>query len=211
MTTQTMSARPGAFLLSEAPGSLSRESIVVAASAGNLEAGTVLGKIAAGAAASAVIAGTGNATISSIVVAPGVAQGVYSLRAVSATKLWLFGPDGKYLGQATAGTAATIGGLTFTVTVGGTGMVAGDLFAITVASGAGTYKVYDDDNTDGSDVAAGVLFAGVDASSAAQDAVIIARLAEVDAAQLIWGADNDAGDKTAGLADLAALNIIARS
>lgn len=116
----TMGARTGEFLLSEAPGTLSREAVVIASGAGALAAGTVLGKIDVG----------------------------------------------------------------------------------------GEYTPYLAASEDGSESAAGILLAAVDATDAAQDAVIIARLAEVASAKLVWA---DADDATAGLADLAALTIVARS
>lgn len=207
----TMTARDGAFLLSEAPGALSRESIVIASGSGVLEAGTVLGKLAVGAATAGTIQGTGNATISSVTVGAGAVPGAHRLVAVTATMMQLFGPNGQYLGNAAVGSAQTVGGLTFTVTAGGTAMVAGSHFVITVAAGTGQYGPYDDDNTDGTETAAGILLHQVDATSAAADATAIVRLAEVDSSQLVWASTNDSGDKTAGLADLAALNIIARS
>ena len=207
----TMTPRTADFLLAEANGDLSREQIVIASGAGALSAGTVLGQITVAAATAAAIAGTGDATISTIAVGAGAQPGAYRLVAEAATKLDLWSPDGVRIGQATAGSAATLGGLTFTVTAGSTPMVAGDTFVITVAAGSGEYVPYDDDNTNGSDTAAGILFDAVDATDAAQDAVIIARNATVSADRLVWASTNDATDKTNGLADLAALNIIARS
>lgn len=212
MTTQTMGPRNTAFALSECcEGSQSRDQIVVASGAGDLSSGTVLGRITLGAATAAAIVGTGNATCSAVVVGSGAQVGAYKLVAIAATKLELFGPDGRYLGQVTAGTEATLGGLTFTITAGGTAMVAGDSFTITVAAGSGEYVAYDDDNANGSDVAAGVLLYAVDATDAAQDAVAITRQAEVISSMLVWASTNDATDKTNGLADLAARGIIARS
>lgn len=88
-----------------------------------------------------------------------------------------------------------------------------DLEAGTVVgkiTASGKYTAYDDDNADGSQTAAGILYAAVDASGADAPGVIIARHAEVADALLIWAGTNDAGDKTAGKADLAALDIIIR-
>ncbi len=119
----TMTARTGEFLLSEAPGTLSRESVVIVASSGDLVPGTVLGVITA----------------------------------------------------------------------------------------SGKYAPYDDDNTDGTQTAVGLLWAAAPDSAADQDAVIITRLAEVSSTKLVWASTNDATDKTNGLADLAARLIIARS
>ncbi len=77
-------------------------------------------------------------------------------------------------------------------------------------SASGKYIAYDDDNADGSQTAAGILYAAVDATSADKKGVIIARHAEVVTSLLTFVATNDAGDITAGKADLAALQIILR-
>lgn len=84
------------------------------------------------------------------------------------------------------------------------GMVLGKITA------SGKYKPYDDDNTDGSETAAAVAYAPVDATSADVKCVVIFRDAEVKLSGLQWAATNDATDKANGLADLAAKNIIAR-
>lgn len=212
MTTLTMTARDGAFLLSEAPGALSRESVVIAAGAA-LEAGTVLGQITLGAVTAtgaATTAGNGDFVAESVSATTAAQVGAYTLVALSATKALLYAPDGAFLGQYTIGDAYSANGIAFDTE--GT-WAAGDTATITVAiaAGSGQYKAFDDDNTDGSQTAVGVLLNAVDATSAAQDATIIARLAEVDAAQLVWASTNDAGGKTAGLADLAARHILARS
>lgn len=122
MAATTETARDAAFLVSEAPGSLSRETVTVASGAGALVAGTVMGKVTA----------------------------------------------------------------------------------------SGKYIPYDDDNVDGSEAAVGLLLSAVDATSADQDATLIVRLAEVASSLIVWASTNDSGDKTAGLADLAAKFVIPR-
>lgn len=67
----------------------------------------------------------------------------------------------------------------------------------------GEYVAYSNAASDGSEVAAGVLYAGVKDSAADQSAVIIARHAEVIASELT-------GLDTTGKADLLALGIICR-
>jgi hypothetical protein len=111
----TMGARAAEFLLSEAPGTLSREEIVIA-SGESLVSGTVLGKLTSG----------------------------------------------------------------------------------------GKYAAYNDALSDGTETAVGILLYDADATDADQNAVMIARLAEVESAHLT-------GSDANGLADLAALNIIARA
>jgi hypothetical protein len=89
---------------------------------------------------------------------------------------------------------------------------------ITVLSGeileagtaSGKYKVLDPAAVDGSEVAAGILYDAVDASAADAEGVAIVRLAEVNAAELVWPAGITGPEQTTALGELAALNIIAR-
>jgi hypothetical protein len=75
---------------------------------------------------------------------------------------------------------------------------------------SGKYVKYDNAGSDGSETAAAVLYAGVDATSADTAAVGIVRLAEVEAASLVWFSGAITGDKTAAYADLAVAHVIAR-
>lgn len=75
----------------------------------------------------------------------------------------------------------------------------------------GKYKAYDNDASDGTEVAACVLLAEVDATSSDVAAVGIAREAEVWKSRLQWGAAvTTTGEKTAAYTDLAAKVVIAR-
>jgi len=122
MATYNEPIRPAEFLLSEAEGTLSRESVVIASGSGVIQPGTVLGKITTG----------------------------------------------------------------------------------------GKYAPFDDDNTDGTETAVAIALMQVDATSAEAPCAVITRLAEVKSTALVWASTNDAGDKTAGIADLAARYIILR-
>lgn len=76
---------------------------------------------------------------------------------------------------------------------------------------SGEYVAYNNAATDGSEVAAGVLYEAIDATAAAQLGVAITRLAEVNTNELVWGPGAATqADRDAAVADLAALNIIAR-
>jgi hypothetical protein len=75
---------------------------------------------------------------------------------------------------------------------------------------SGKYKVLAPAAVDGSEAAAGILYDAVDASSADSEAVAIVRLAEVNAAELVWPAGITGGQKTTALGQLVALTIIAR-
>jgi hypothetical protein len=63
---------------------------------------------------------------------------------------------------------------------------------------------------DGSEAAAGILFAATDATSADEECVLILRDAEVNGGEIGWPAGISAGEKTTAIAELAALGIIVR-
>jgi prepilin-type processing-associated H-X9-DG protein len=90
------------------------------------------------------------------------------------------------------------------------------LAATTVALSAGTvlgvnsagqYEPYASANSDGSQTAVAILYAGKHISTAVQPATVVARLAEVNASELIWA---NPADAAAGTAQLHAVNIVAR-
>lgn len=206
----TEGAHTAEHLLAEANGTRSRQAITIA-SGQDLERGAVLGKIALGAATAAAKAGgnTGNGTISAVTRLNGAKEGVYTARFTAATAFAVEDPSGNVIGTGATG-AAFSDDVSFTITAGGTPFVAGDGFDITVAAGAGTYKALDLAAVDGSQVPAGILFAAVDASAAAKPGVAHVRDTEVIASMLVWPAGISGPNKTAALAALAALGIIAR-
>jgi len=76
---------------------------------------------------------------------------------------------------------------------------------------SGKYVAYDNTASDGRETAAGVLIGDTDASSADKKAVALVRgPAVISKAGLTWHANNDGAAKTAGLADLLVLDIVAR-
>jgi Bacteriophage lambda head decoration protein D len=75
---------------------------------------------------------------------------------------------------------------------------------------SGKYKALDPAAVDGSEVPAGVLYDAVDASVADAEGVAIVRLAEVNAAELVWPDGITTGEQTTALGQLTALTIIAR-
>ncbi len=201
--------RAGEFLLAEANGTISRDKVTIAAAAAALAAGTVLGKIALGAATAAAVAGnTGNGTMGAVTVGAGAKPGVYKVVVIepgtNAGKFSVEDPDGVTVGVGTVAAAFSGGGLGFTLADGSTDFAAGDAFEITVAAGSGKYVAYDADNTDGSNVAAAILYAPVADSASDQEAVVIARHAEV-VESLLTGLD------AAAKAQLAALGILCRA
>lgn len=204
----TEARRTGEFILAEGNGTISREAVTVV-SGQNLAAGTVVGKITkAGTASAAAFAGnTGNGAMGAITVSAGAKAGVYKLTVVEpaadAGAFQVEDPDGVVIGTGNVASAFSAGGLAFTLADGTANFIAGDGFNITVAAGSGKHKAYNANNTDGSEVAAGILYEAVDASLADAPGVIIARHAEVAEVHLTG---IDAGGKT----QLAALGIVVR-
>lgn len=86
------------------------------------------------------------------------------------------------------------------------------LAKLTTGSNQGKYTALDPSNTDadGTNVAAAVLFAGVDATTADRPAVITARDSEVKAVALGWRTGVTTEQKATALVELAALGIVVR-
>ena len=75
---------------------------------------------------------------------------------------------------------------------------------------SGKYKLHDPSKSDGTENAAGILLAAVDASGGDASGVAILRDAEVDTGALTFIDAISGANKTAALAALAGLGIIAR-
>lgn len=224
MTVLNEARHAGEHVLSEANGNLSRENIVIKAGAGILTAGTVLGKIAPDKGAVTVgnpaFTGTGNGVLTKASPAYGAAvqEGTYIVRLIEAGadagQFEVIRPDGSIDGHATVGVAYD-GQVKFTIADGSTDFSAAAQFTLAVSiadpTGVGKYAPTDLAATDGSASAAGVLFAGVDATSADVAAVAHVRAAEVNGNCLAYHASiDDAGKKATKVAELKALGIIVR-
>lgn len=92
--------------------------------------------------------------------------------------------------------------------VSGEDLAAGTVLGVITASGKWTQ--FNQDAADGSETAAAVLYAAVDASGGDADAVAVVRDAEVNGAELVWPSDIEAGEKTDAIADLANVGVIVR-
>ncbi len=154
---------------------------------------------------------TGNGTIGSTSVAGYAAQaGNYTVEFNDATHFVLWDPTGKEVGHGTTGVAFKSGGLAFTITAGGTAFVAGDSFVVTVAAGSGKLGAWDPANVDGSQVVVGVLGMTKDVTNADANAAYVARMAEVNQAELIFPTGANAAVIAAGVAGLRAIGVIPR-
>lgn len=209
---KTEGPRNLAFVLSEGNGKISRDVVTIASGAGKLEPGTILGRIVLGSAAATPKAGgnTGAGTISAVTVGDGAKVGVYKVVFTAATKFNVFDPDGFSISKGSTGVAFD-DDIGFTITASGDAFVADDGFDIVVGAGSGSWVPSPDTSDNGSHVARGILAYGVDATSAAAEAVIISRQAEVKEPMLIFHSSVDNTNKrTAKLGQLAAVAIIAR-
>lgn len=81
---------------------------------------------------------------------------------------------------------------------------------LAVVTATGKYVPLDQDGDDGSEVAAGVLYRDTDATSADARALAIVRDAEVNALNLIWPDDIEAGEKATAIGELEAAGVIVR-
>lgn len=190
--TATEGRHPGEFIMAEANGNRSREKITIESGAGVVKPGTVLGKKAVGTASAAAKSGgnTGNATCSAVTVLAGAKTGVYTVRHTAATTFTVEDPDGNVIGSGATGSAFS-DDIQFTITAGGTPMVAGDGFDITVAAGSGKYvPVPDTAAASGSTVGGNLAICiyGGDATSADVDVAAIVRDCTVNGKELVYDA-----------------------
>lgn len=137
----------GEFILSEAEGILSRESLKVL-SGQNLKAGAVIGRVNRGVGKAAIptVVGTGNGTMSALFAGPEVEKGNYLVKLITAVAnggtFSVTAPSGKALPNLvlTAGAGNTTvyrsRHINFSITDGSTDFVVDDLFTITVTTGA---------------------------------------------------------------------------
>lgn len=210
--TYTEKVHSGEFILSEQPHS--RDNVVVTGAAA-LVAGRVLGRVTTPVVA--VDAGnTGNGAAANMTVTLGAnyQPGVYVLtctaEASNAGTFAVKAPDGSAVGNATVASAFSTGShMTFTIPDGSEDWDIGDIITITV--GQGLMAAFDEDNTDGSQIAVGVLLDAVDPSAGDVAAVMLARDCEVAGSMLTWPSSGTTlAEKQTAIQALAVRGIIVR-
>lgn len=149
MASKTEGQHAGEFILSEAPGSASRESITVL-SGQNLKAGAVVGRLNKGVGKADIpaVVGTGDGTMSKLFAGPEVEKGNYVVKCITAVAhggvFSVTAPSGKALPNLTltAGAGNTTAyrsrHINFSITDGTTDFDVDDVFTIAVATGAPT-------------------------------------------------------------------------
>lgn len=214
MTTFTETLKAGAYLVSEAAGTRSREQVTL--TGGPYNAGQVLGYQLGTQTVAAAVGFAGNTagvgTVGSLTGDAGIMAGDWKVVIVdpvtNAGTFEVLRPDGTLDGTGHVASAYN-GGLNFTIS-DATDFVAGDGFTINVSYAAGKYTIHDPSATDGSAAAAGILYEAADGSAADVQVTITARDSEVNKAELVWKSGVTDNQKTAALAQLAALGIVGR-
>lgn len=157
------------------------------------------------------IVGTGTGLMSAISLGPDAQNGGYrvNILATSATgEFEVIAPDGTKLKRGQIATAYASSHINFTIANGGT-MTAGDYYNIVVAkpaAGSDKFTALAPTTYNGSHIAAGVLYAAVDATSAAKPCVVSVRNTKCNTNELVWPTLGTAAKATA-TAQLAAKGI----
>lgn len=178
-----------------------------------LEAGTVLGQQTVGTPGQSY-SGTGNGTLTGLAVGAGAKVGAYTAKCITggaSAVFELIDPLGRQLAQVPIGVAGAGGpDLSFEINGGSTNFAVGDAFTIAVPAGAGTWVPLNLSAVDGSQNAAGLLYArAFVAAGMNDDGGAVVRQAVVNANTLIWPSGATATQIAAATAQLAALGIIA--
>lgn len=200
------------FLVSEAPGYISRDTIVIASGSGVVVPGTLLGqKNAASSAVKASGANTGNGTLTldgSTPTLAGSIAGTYAVRFTSATAFSVTDPNGNQVGS--AGTVGTpfASQVHFNTAAGGTPFVAGDGFDIAVAV---KYVPAPATAADGSSIGQAINLRRIDTTNGDVSAAAITSNAEVVGAMLTYDASvTTTAQKAAKAQQLGSRNIKVR-
>lgn len=194
------------------------EQIIIAANAGDLGSGFILGRIKTGAlsaVAGAAISGTGaapgNGTLSALTVDGGAPQGEWNVRFTDATHFEVLKPGGEIDGNGTIGVAYN-GGINFNSAAGGTAYTEDDRIPVTVsaANASGQYRQINFAATDGTAEFGGILYQGRKGSAATQRATADVRDLVVNARLLTWPAGATADQKATAMAQATAAGVIFR-
>jgi hypothetical protein len=224
VTVFTEAQHPGAFIVSEEEGFLSRDAVTINESM-TILVGQVLGKmpVAAGVTSSAaadasntgssgamtldvttpVLAGAKNGKYRVVCIEPGANVGTFAV----------FDPFGVEIGKYVVGGADFAKEIKFAI-ADATDFVAGDAFTVTVGIESlidELWEVLDTTATDGTQIAAGIAVYGVVTGAGETKKIsALTRIAEVRASDLAWPAGISAANKARAIEELRAINIILR-
>lgn len=223
MTTLTEGVHPAESLISEANGDRSRAAITVA-DGSVVTACMVLGAVetgvptaTAGTPVSTTNGTVGNGTLSAIVAAAGAMAGIWHIEITgtdtNAGEFLVRRPDGTVDGTGTVAVEYDEG-VTFTLADGANDWLAGDVIPFTVeyqdGESALKYEPYDQDGTDGSEVAAGIAYGDYDGTDADVPGVAWVRDCVHNADIVVWPTDITADEKAVAIQQMEARGIILR-
>lgn len=217
MGTLNEGRHPGEFVMTEANGSRSRESLKIAAEQ-TIVANSILAKRAVVADVVATPSADANNTASSGTIAmetPAVTSkvkdGRYIGTVTAATKVDWTDPEGRHLGTSTHGTAFTKGGISIKITAGGTPNAVGDLFYVDVAADREDFEHVAFNPADGLPIAGIAIYPAVTGVGETTQIAGIVRDAEANGNCIAWPTGITAGQKADATQELAALGIIIRN
>ena len=158
--------------------------------------------------------GDGTFTLDATTPVVGSAQaGVYVVRctiaAANGGTFRVFDPTGDVIGDVVVG-ATFNDQIKFVIADGATDFAVGDEFDVTVSALSKTYVPLSLTATDGTQIAAAISFANVDATLADQPGTIVTRDCEVNGSELFWPTGATNAQIATGTAQLADLGIIVR-
>lgn len=199
------SRRSGCYLGESNPLNQINEEIILLDGEGDLFPGTVLGLVTEGgvqtvAAAAAYAGNTGNGTVGTLTGDAGAKAGTYRITmiepATNAGGFTVEDPDGIEVGTGTVGVAFN-GPINFTIADGTVDFVSGDGFTVAVSYASGSkYAAFDQDGTDGREVAAAILFHRADSTSADVTTVATVRgPTTINGTMLTWPGTINSGEQ----------------
>ena len=211
MTILTETRHSEGFIVSEIMGGRLARDQGTLVSGQKVTAGTVLGSVLpTTATATALRTNVGNGTFGAInVVAPAI-PGRWQLVMEDATHFAVTDPNGGAVGNGTTGAAFEEGGLSFTLTAGGTAFAQGDAFDIAVV--ATGYAVFDPTLDNGQEIATAIALNDTDATAGAVNIGVFTGPGEINASELVWGSNvTTTEQQNQALAQLATRGIKARA
>lgn len=224
VTVFTEAQHPGAFIVSEEEGFLSRDAVTINESQTILVAQVIGRSVVIADATSSAAADAGNTGSSGAMtldpttpVLAGAKNGKYRVVCIepgsNVGTFAVFDPYGVEIGVYNVGGSAFAKEIKFTI-ADATDFVAGDAFTVTVGIESLTdelWEVLDPAATDGTQIAAGIAVYGVVTGAGETKKIsAITRIAEVRAADLAWPNGISAANKARAIEELRALNIILR-
>lgn len=212
MTVLYEGRHAGEYIVDELSVELSRANITVL-SGQSLKAGHVIGSVSTlAAAATAGASNVGDGAMGAITAAWPASPGLYLLEVTATASnagAFRVSRDGNLIGTGNVASAFAAGGLSFTLADGATDFAVGDRFVIAVTATAVKWREWNPANTDGSQVARGILFDAVDASATDTPGVAHVATMKFNSSEVTWFSGATDSQKSLAYSQLAMAGIYA--